>query len=222
MKITSGNAFPEIRLFGWSGKFYFPKIKIRWPKKNAFDHGNQFTLLFSLQSISEKWERERERARAIEEKRQTARSRRWSRSCRRSRSTASWDRDLAVAISIAPNQDRDRRRNHWCFFLGCGLCFFEFVFSFFSKHQKIFSGKFFEMQLNTWKYFPFPEISIFGKYVFSGKRFTATKHSQNPIRRGNLRPTTLNCKLRICKQYIYIYIYIYFKKALMCKLSKGN
>ena len=33
------------------------------------------------------------------------------------------------------------------------------------------------MQPNTWKYFPFPEISISRKYVFSGKRFTATKHS---------------------------------------------
>ena len=33
------------------------------------------------------------------------------------------------------------------------------------------------MQPNTWKYFPFPEISISEKYVFSGKRFTATKHS---------------------------------------------
>ena len=30
---------------------------------------------------------------------------------------------------------------------------------------------------NTEKYFPFPKISIFGKYVFSGKYFTATKHS---------------------------------------------
>ena len=58
--------------------------------------------------------------------------------------------------------------------------FLGFVFSFFfSKHQKIFSGKFFEMQPNTWKYFPFPEISISEKYVFSGKRFTATKHSLN-------------------------------------------
>ena len=27
------------------------------------------------------------------------------------------------------------------------------------------------------KHFPFPEISISGKYVFSGKHFTATKHS---------------------------------------------
>ena len=33
------------------------------------------------------------------------------------------------------------------------------------------------MQPNTEKYFPFPEINISGKYVFSGKHFTATKHS---------------------------------------------
>ena len=56
--------------------------------------------------------------------------------------------------------------------------FLGFVFSFFfSKHQKIFFGKFFEMQPNTEKYFPFLEISISGKYVFSEKHFTATKHS---------------------------------------------
>ena len=29
VKITSGNAFPEMRLFGCSGKFYFPEIEIR-------------------------------------------------------------------------------------------------------------------------------------------------------------------------------------------------
>ena len=33
------------------------------------------------------------------------------------------------------------------------------------------------MQPNTQKYFPFPEMLISGKYVFSRKRFTATKHS---------------------------------------------
>ena len=53
-----------MRLFGWFGKFYFPEIEIRWPKKKAFDHGNAFTLLFSLQSISGKCERERESAHA--------------------------------------------------------------------------------------------------------------------------------------------------------------
>ena len=83
VKITSGNAFPEMRLFGWSRKFYFPEIEIRWPKKNAFDHGNHFTLLFSLQSISEKWERERARARerrSVERNLAVVRSCRWSRS----------------------------------------------------------------------------------------------------------------------------------------------
>ena len=83
----------------------------------------------------------------------------------RSRSTA-WSRSRLVVVDE--------------FFLGCGLCFSGIVFSFFfSKHQKIFSGKFFEMQPNTWKYFPFPEISISEKYVFSGKHFTTTKHSLN-------------------------------------------
>ena len=78
-----------MRLFGWFRKFYFPEIEIRWPKKNAFDHGNRFTLLFSLQSISGKWERERESARAREEKRRT-RSRR---------------REIAPLVAISPSRD---------------------------------------------------------------------------------------------------------------------
>ena len=89
-----------MRLFGWSGKFYFPEIEIRWPKKNAFDHGNHFTLLFSLQSISRKWERERERAharerRSVERDLAVARLRRWSRS---------------RLPEITLDRDRDRRR----------------------------------------------------------------------------------------------------------------
>ena len=56
--------FRKIGVFGWSGKFYFPEIEIRWPKKKAFDQGHQLPLLFSLQRISGKRERERERARA--------------------------------------------------------------------------------------------------------------------------------------------------------------
>ena len=106
VKITSGNAFPEMRLFGWSGKFYFPEIEIRWPKKKAFDHGNHFTLLFSLQSIFGKWERERERERARNRDLQSAISPsliaissprcRWSRSRLR---------------EIASDRDRDRRRD---------------------------------------------------------------------------------------------------------------
>ena len=97
-------------------------------------------------------------------------------------------RDRAVNCDLAKKvRSRSRRRSRSRIAidgavvgldLGCGLCFSGFVFSFFfSKHQKIFSGKFFEMQPNTWKHFPFSEISISGKYVFFGKHFTATKHS---------------------------------------------
>ena len=93
------------------------------------------------------------------------------------RSRSQIDRDLApsraraVDRKIAPARSRSQIAIVDGIFLG-------FVFSFFSsKHQKIFSRKFFEMQPNTEKYFPFPEINISEKYVFSGKHFTATKHS---------------------------------------------
>ena len=74
-------------------------------------------------------------------------------------------RDRAIDRDLGQRRDRDRRRGCQTgfvvvddFFLGYGLCFSGFVFSFFfSKHQKIFSGKFFEMQPNTWKHSPFPE-----------------------------------------------------------------
>ena len=105
VKITSGNAFPEMRLFGWTEKFYFPEIEIRWPKKKAFDHGNAFTLLFSLQSISEKWEREKERARARERRRSSQfddRRRTTSSSPRRSRELQSDDREDSTSSSSSP------------------------------------------------------------------------------------------------------------------------
>ena len=119
VKIISGNGFPEMRLFGWSGKFYFPEIEIRWPKKNAFDHGNRFTLLFSLQSISGKWERERERVRAcargeatnmISPPRDSAigRDLAVARSCRWSRSR---DGEIAPVIVISPSRDRAESRS---------------------------------------------------------------------------------------------------------------
>ena len=67
-------------------------------------------------------------------------------------------REIAPSIAISRRRrDRDRvvDRDRRCD-LGCGLCFSEFVFSFFfSKHQKIFSGKFFEMQPNTMETFSF-------------------------------------------------------------------
>ena len=236
VKITSGNAFPKMRLFGWSGKFYFPEIEIRWSKKNAFDHGNRFTLLFSLQSISGKWERERERVRActrgeatnmISPSRDSAigRDLAVARSCRWSRSR---DGEIAPLIVISPSRDRaesrsrstareeDPRSRHvvcrprdprgrskrkirrgrsrdprwrsvdrdlglrssdgaiWvvaCVFLN--LCFP----SSFPNTKKYFPENFLKCNQTPWKHFPFPKINISGKYVFSGKRFTATKHS---------------------------------------------
>ena len=155
VKITFGNAFSEMRLFGWSGKFYFPEIEIRWPKKDAFDHRNQFTLLFSLQSISGKWERERENARARERRSVGRRDCAVDRDLavaidgERGRSKIAIDalRDRAVDLDLAKKARlRSRRRSRSPvvvddFFLGCGLCFSGFVFSFFfSKHQKIFFG----------------------------------------------------------------------------------
>ena len=82
---------------------------------------------------------------------------------RRSRSRL---RKIAPSIAILQRRrdcDRavDGRRTMFSvvvddFFLGCGLCFSGFVFSFFfSKHQKIFSRKFFEMQPNTMETFSF-------------------------------------------------------------------
>ena len=114
-----------MRLFGWSGKFYFPEIEIRWPKKNAFDHGSHFTLLFSLQSISGKFYRERERARARELAQSDSRRRTPSSSPRQSRSrrqtfqspliTISWSVDREIAYvgergrsEIAIDASRDR------------------------------------------------------------------------------------------------------------------
>ena len=64
VKIISGNTFSEMRLFGWSGKFYFPEIEIRWPKKKVFDHekksvgGWNDKLYFSLMF---KWERNKDK-----------------------------------------------------------------------------------------------------------------------------------------------------------------
>ena len=46
-----------------------------------------------------------------------------------------------------------------------------------TKHRKWFSGKRFPRQPNSGKHFPFPEISISEKYVFSEKHFTATKRT---------------------------------------------
>ena len=126
-----------LMLFGWSGNFYFPEIEIRWPKKKAFDHGNHFTPLFSLQSISGKWERESARARSrspVADKH----SNRDQRQTFQSRSTARSRRQTfqSLLIAISPSRDRaidrDRRREisyvgecrRWWFFSRLWLVFF--------------------------------------------------------------------------------------------------
>ena len=68
----------------------------------------------------------------------------------------------------------------------CGLCFSDLCYCAFSdlsfpfsfpNTRKYFPENFLQCNQTPWKHFPFTEISISGKYVFSGKHFTATKHS---------------------------------------------
>ena len=115
-----------------------------------------------------------------------------------------WDRDRRrdlAKIAISPSRDRDQRRELAKitiaispligrrtvfsvvvedFFLGCGLCFLDLCFSSsFPNTRKYFSENFLKCNQTPWKHFPFPEISISRKYVFSRKRFMPTKHSLN-------------------------------------------
>ena len=60
-------------------------------------------------------------------------------------------------------------------FMGFASSFF--FSNFFSKRQKIFFEKYFEMQPNTWKHFPFHKIAFMENEIFSGNAFTRTKHS---------------------------------------------
>ena len=62
-------------------------------------------------------------------------------------------------------------------FLGFASSFF--FSNFFSKHQKIFFEKYFEMQPNTWKHFLFRKIAFSENGMFSKNAFTRTKHSLN-------------------------------------------
>ena len=198
VKTNFRNQFPENPCVWLSRKTLFSRKWFSVDHKFHLWPGNEFLPSFSLQFTSGKREREKEReresTRAREEKIQSeiasssSSSTVRSRSRRRLRSGAITisDRDrsvIAIAMPSIAISDRNRDLVLWSlmiYFPGSWLCVFWFVFSFFfSKHQKIFSGKFFEMQPNTWKHFPFPEINISGKYVFFGKCFTATKHSLN-------------------------------------------
>ena len=194
--------FTLFRMFGCHRKWYFPENDFRLTNIFTFDPEMIFSPHFHFKAFPEK-ERERGRARARERGEETeqlvdlqaapisslssrqrdlakiAISRRRELAPqiaidtrRREIAISNRSRDRAVASSHRWSRDRDlRSRSLMIFFLG--LCFP----SSFPNTKKYFTGKFFEMQPNTEKYFPFPEISISGKYVFSGKRFTATKHS---------------------------------------------
>ena len=75
VKIISGNAFPKMRLFGWSGKFYFPRLKSVDPKKQPLNTEMLLHFYFPFKAFPEN-EREKERARARErEEKIQARSR---------------------------------------------------------------------------------------------------------------------------------------------------
>ena len=85
-----------------------------------------------------------------------------------------------VGLELAKHRAVEPSRSLMIFFSRLCPCFSGFVFSFFfSKHQKIFFGKFFEMQPNTWKHFPFRKIAFPENGIFSGNAFTRTKHSLN-------------------------------------------
>ena len=126
------------------------------------------------------------RLRSREALRQLRLARCFTRSCRRSRS-----RLHKIALSIAIDGTvvgLELTKHHvvkpsWAsivddFFPRFCPCFSGFIFSFFfSKHQKIFFGKFFEMQPNAWKHFPFRKIAFPENGIFSENAFTRTKHS---------------------------------------------
>ena len=58
------------------------------------------------------------------------------------------------------------------------LGFLEYFQEYNQTPENIFQ-KIFWNATKHWKIFSFPENSIFGKYLFSGKYFTRTKHSLN-------------------------------------------
>ena len=98
--------------------------------------------------------------------------------------TGSRSRLHRIEIAVDAISRRSRSRVHeiaidgavWvvaCVFLN--LCFP----SSFPNTRKYFPEIFLKCNQTPWKHFPFPKIIISGKYVFSGKRFTATKHNLN-------------------------------------------
>ena len=113
-------------------------------------------------------ERERTRDRAVRSRTKHRSRRLRSTLCEIASSIAIWDH--TVDREIAPCSSGFVR-----VFLGFVSSFF--FSNFFSKRQKIFFEKYFEMQPNTWKHFPFHKITFMENEIFSGNAFTRTKHS---------------------------------------------
>ena len=170
----------------------FRKMISGWPQISPLTRKWISPLIFTSIHFRKERERERERARARGE--DPVRDRELQ-----LQSDGAIDGEIAIAIwrhrdlglrrrSRSRSRSRSRRDRDlvmWSlmiFFPGCGFCF---VFSdlcfpsSFPNTRKYFPENFLKCN-QTQKYFPFPEISISGKYVFSEKRFTATKHSLNP------------------------------------------
>ena len=189
--------------------FIFWKMAFCWPKFSPLTWKWFYTLIFTSNHFQKERERERERERREPRSESTDR-----RAVRSSNECARWSRSIATIDerrarwTIAPSIAISRRSRSRRLLILLGL--FGFVFSFFfSKHQKIFSRKFFEMQPNTWKYFPFRKIAFPENGIFFGNTFTQTKHS--------LSKCVKTIVLLICSIYIYIYIL-----SLICALFFTN
>ena len=190
VKITSGNGGVWlVRKIEFSGN-WFPLIEKKWLwlRKTFYIH-------FHFKVFPE---RERERASAREEEDRAPvqsddRRRTPSSSPHRSRELQSDDcdpsarcfarsrsrlREIAPSIAVVRLELAKHRAVEPIRASIVDDFFSGFVFSFFfSKHQKIFFRKFFEMQPNTWKHFPFRKIAFPKNGIFSGNAFTRTKHS---------------------------------------------
>ena len=186
--------FPQTQVFGSNGKFHFPENCFLSTEIFTFDPEMILHPHFHFKSFPER-ERERERRESLDRRAPIV-----DRAPRRSTSGAIvWracssidercDRPMSMLdnrdarrswSSIAPSIAISRRSRSRCLLLLLGLSGFVFSF-FFSKHQKIFFRKFFEMQPNTWKHFPSWKIAFPENGIFSGNAFTRTKHSLNGV-----------------------------------------
>ena len=165
-----------------------------WPKFRAFDPEMVLHFHFTFKPFpghaqKRKRVRERERGRKKEERVEIVQS--WARRYRpptspapcwsRSREVSGFDDFFLGFVCVL--------RNEWYYIFvwqprkcekmweTSRKCVFYGIFKNTTKHQKIFFETFFEMQLNTRKYFPFRKIAFSENRIFSRNTFTRTKRS---------------------------------------------